>query len=315
MYRENIFQFIEGEKPILYLPTNKRMSSYIQSFLPEIGLNVIKNLGQMEFPLFFKEMMVVPSRAEKIPKIIEDFGTNPNTKMNVYGLTGDDLFDEYMLGLEDQPTPPTTKVLNTYDWFDKTAQFKRPALCLLTKKNEELPDKVKVAACEKYEKTVQKYLERSSNFQGKEFELKTFDGGIEEKVTKEDFDCCVDIVSSGNSYKKEGLELKEKVRFSDIVLIGPNPNRLGDLIMQDYNRILERDKNPKEGSYTTDLLSSKKKRRDKIISEAAEVFSAIEKGNGLESELADLIYAMNTIMVGENIDPQTIAMQIERRFK
>ena len=113
----------------------------------------------------------------------------------------------------------------------------------------------------------------------------------------------------------EDPELKEKVRFSDIVLIGPNPNRLGDLIMQDYNRILERDKNPKEGSYTTDLLSSKKKRRDKIISEAAEVFSAIEKGNGLESELADLIYAMNTIMVGENIDPQTIAMQIERRFK
>jgi phosphoribosyl-ATP pyrophosphohydrolase len=142
-----------------------------------------------------------------------------------------------------------------------------------------------------------------------------FKGGIEEKVTKEGYDCCVDIVDSGNSYKACGLEVSEKVRFSDIVLIGPNENRLGEIIIQDYNKILERRNNPKQGSYTTDLLSSKKKRRDKIISEAAEVFSAIENGFTLPGECADLIYALNVVMVGQNVDPRDVFYAIQERIK
>ena len=84
-----------------------------------------------------------------------------------YGLTGDDLFDEYMLGADDSPLG----VLNTYDWFDPSAQFYRPALCLLNREGQ-IPDAsamVSIAVNKKYELSSHQYL--SQRFQASKLQI------------------------------------------------------------------------------------------------------------------------------------------------
>ena len=86
-----------------------------------------------------------------------------------YGLTGDDLFDEYMLGAGDSPLG----VLNTYDWFDPSAQFYRPALCLLNREGR-IPDSsamVSIAVNKKYELSSRQYL--SQRFQSGKLQIRS----------------------------------------------------------------------------------------------------------------------------------------------
>jgi hypothetical protein len=74
---------------------------------------------------------LILARGEDIPQRIIDLSDSGTL---AFGLTGDDLFDEYVARYTAaNDIAPGLKLLNTYDWFDKEAEFRRPALCLMNK--------------------------------------------------------------------------------------------------------------------------------------------------------------------------------------
>tara|TARA_Y100000310_G_C20696561_1_gene826147 strand:- start:4040 stop:5047 length:1008 start_codon:yes stop_codon:yes gene_type:complete len=335
MYRENIFEFMGNNPRVLFIPQNRRMFDYVTTLLPKIGLDVADELQDQRDrngtgSIYACGLEIVLERAEDIPQKVESCLLRG---IDTYGLTGDDLFDEGRLRrMNEGPNvmyfvnswlkdirngPEVIEVINTYDWFDKDAKFKRPALCLINKtgKVEDIPERANVAICGKYEMTSQRYLERSPLVKGKNLQPNQYTGQLEKSVFEGKNDCCIDIVNSGGTYKKYGLQVADIVRFSDIVLIGENKNIFGDFIMRDYNNVKRRSENPKKGSYTTNLLSDRKKWRDKLITEAGEVFSAIEGNGNIVSEVNDLIYALNVAIVGEKIEPWQIYQEMGMRLK
>ena len=320
MYRENIFQFMkEGEK-ILFIPKNGGLNDYVINMLPGIGINVDLELkkrarGDVAGEIKQDDTTIVLARGEDIPQRVQEY--NGQGKL-AYGLTGDDLFDEFVLrqSLEifRQRMPV---VLNTYDWFDKKAEYKRPALCLMNRTGniDDIPQEAKAAVNLKYQYTSEFYLSETPKKNGRRFKITAYAGDTESSVSDGTNDFCVEIVYGGDTRTKNGLEVLDIVRFSDIVLIGEDPDYFGKLVSEDLRQIIERKKNPKEGSYTTNLLKDRKTFRDKLISEAAEVFAAIEGKGDLVSELCDLIYATNIVVVGRNIDLRKIESELERRLK
>ena len=122
MFRETIGLFVPEPKAKLYIPKNSGLHEYVNNLLSEIGVSdggeftrTDRSVGTLE---------IISARGEDVPQRVDDCLLRGEVS---YGLTGDDLFDEYMLGAGDSPLG----VLNTYDWFDPSAQFYRPALCLL----------------------------------------------------------------------------------------------------------------------------------------------------------------------------------------
>lgn len=163
---------------------------------------------------------ILNARGEDIPKRVDDCGLRGEV---AYGLTGDDLFDEYMLGSDKSPLG----VPNTYDWFDADAQYGRPALCLMNPSGN-LPEpgsKVSVAVNRKYERTSRRYLEARLGSASVDFEIATYAGDTENTIKEGTHDCCVEIVVRGakaadSAMMQTGLQVVEVVRFSDISLIG-----------------------------------------------------------------------------------------------
>jgi phosphoribosyl-ATP pyrophosphohydrolase len=311
MYRERIFQFMKTGEKTLFIPKNSGLYEYVIAMLPEIGIeavdeirkakegNRIARLGELEMTL---------ARGEDIPKRVEEY---TGTGKTAYGITGDDLFDEYVLREEWSGRRSSLIVLNTYDWYDEKAEFRKPALCLMNKtgKLKDIPEIPKIALNSKYERTSMNYISRIFGA----VKTNLYSGDTEKTVSDNINDCCIEIVYKGGSRKDAGLEVVEHVRFTDIVLVGENPNYLGDAIMLDLGNVLWRKANAKEGSYTTGLLDSRKKWRDKLIIEAAEVVSAIESSKGLKEEISDLLYAVDVVIAGENIDIKQLADEIRRR--
>ncbi len=295
MYREPISNFMkEGEKT-LFVPKNGGLNAYVKAMLPEIGVDKLKDLE------------IVQARGEDIPKRVYEY---VEREKQAYGLTGDDLFDEWKL----KEGNMLVLVLNTYDWYDKDAEYKRPALCLMNQTGEikDMPKKAKIAVNKKYELTSKLYLKNKIK---SGFAVSAYSGDTEKTVSDRTNDGCVDIVYGGSTREKNKLKVAGIARFSDIVLIGENPNYFGAVLAKDFRQIEERMKNPKQGSYTSELLKDRKKRRDKLISEAAEVFSAIEGKGNIVPEMGDLFYAMNVVMAGERISPRYVAKLMEERLK
>jgi len=296
MYREQLSNFMkEGEKT-LFVPKNGGLNAYVKTMLPEIGIDKVKDLE------------IVQARGEDIPKRVYEY---VEREKQAYGLTGDDLFDEWKLRERNM----LVSVLNTYDWYDENAEYKRPALCLLnsTGKIRDIPKKAKIAVNAKYELTSKNYLK--SKLKNLEFEVNSYNGDTEKTVSDRTNDCCVDIVYGGSTKKENNLNVAGIARFSDIVLIGENPNYFGAVMSEDFRQVEQRRENPRQGSYTSKLLSDRKKRRDKLISEAAELFAAIEGKGNLVSELSDLLYAVNVVMSGERISPRYVANLMQKRLK
>jgi phosphoribosyl-ATP pyrophosphohydrolase len=322
MYRENVLQFMERRKKTLFIPKNGGLYSYVITMLPEIGLDIVKEIvkrksgeatGNIE--VGGGGLEIVLARGEDIPRRVAEYNRQGKP---AYGLTGDDLFDEYQLSLRGRTDAEDRRlaVLNTYDWFDENAEFRKPALCLMAKTErllENVPMDLRVAVNGKYKLTSREYLRKKFPEIRRLIDT-TYNGDTESTVSDGTNDCCVEIVYSGNTREENGLKVLDPVRFSDIVLIGPNPNFLGAMIAMDYRRVAARRNCPSTKSYTASLLDSKKLRRDKLISEAAEVFSAMEGNGDLGSELSDLLYAINVVMVGEGVTPQQVADKIQRKL-
>lgn len=219
MYRENIYDIMKstGEKiSTLVIPKNKGLKSYAWLVLKEAGLEIddAKQAGNNMMKI--GELDLILKRGEDIPKTIIDYAGIGKIAL---GITGDDFFDEFRLR---QPGSQL-KLENTYDWYDESAIYLRPALCLINKtgKLKDIPLEAKVAINAKYMSTSRDYLLKSKIGEGRAFKEAIYAGDVERTVDEGINDCAIDIVYSGRTLDECGLKVVQKIRFSDIVVISP----------------------------------------------------------------------------------------------
>lgn len=109
MFRESIGLFIPEQRAKLYIPKNSGLNEYVNNLLREVGVSDAGEFDRVDQSKGILE--IISARGEDVPQRVDDCILRGDV---AYGLTGDDLFDEYMLGAGNSPLG----VLNTYDWFD-----------------------------------------------------------------------------------------------------------------------------------------------------------------------------------------------------
>ncbi|MCB9362784.1 hypothetical protein H6504_05075 [Candidatus Woesearchaeota archaeon] len=217
MYRESIYEFIKGEATLL-LPKQGGLFDYMWDLLPEIGLEeVVMDLDLLKRKALDKltigDLTVQLVRGEDISqRVMDSLGLGRNT----YGLTGDDLYDEWRLT---QPENPL-EVKNTYDWVDKRAIYGRPALCVVNRSGElgKIRSGSIIALNRKYVNTSKLALEDS--LKDMSFLYRVYSGDTEKVVEAGNASAAVDIVYSGSTLESTGLKIAACIRTSDLSLIG-----------------------------------------------------------------------------------------------
>ncbi len=84
-----------------------------------------------------------------------------------------------------------------------------------------------------------------------------------------------------------------------------------------YGVIMDRKKNPSEGSYTTKLLTGGPEATgDKVTEEAAELVEAAMAGerDKVVHEAADLVYHAWVLLAGADVSPQDVREELAKRF-
>ena len=309
MFRETIGQFIPERRATLYVPKNKGLNEYVNKLLREIG---VRDAGEFDRTDQTKGVInIVSARGEDVPQRVDDCIQRGET---AYGLTGDDLFDEYMLGASNS----LLGVLNTYDWFDSSAQFNRPALCLLNREglipNTSPP--VSIAVNKKYELSSFLYLSQRLQSRGIQFSVVAYAGDTENTVIEGTHDWCVEVVyrgdkSSDSAISRTGLKVAEVVRFSDISLIG---RKIVNPWEEEYRRIAAVAQNP-TGSFTSNLLEDKNRICKKVGEESAEFVSAFSLEAGIPEEFNDVVYALMAAAAKLQVAWPEIEADLKSRWK
>ena len=309
MFRESIGQFIPEQRAALYVPKNKGLNEYVNKLLREIG---VRDAGEFDRTGQTKGVIdIVAARGEDVPQRVDDCIQRGET---AYGLTGDDLFDEYMLGASNS----LLGVLNTYDWFDSGAQFNRPALCLLNREglipNTSPP--VSIAVNKKYELSSCLYLSQRLQSRGIQFSVVAYAGDTENTVMEGTHDWCVEVVyrgdkSSDSAISRTGLKVAEVVRFSDISLIG---RKIVNPWEEEYRRIAAVSQNP-TGSFTSKLLADRNRICKKVGEESAEFVRAFSLEAGIPEEFNDVVYALMSAAAKLQVPWPEIEADLKSRWK
>ena len=165
--------------------------------------------------LKLKRVKLLEVRGEDIPAWIYRLAS---LKKNAVGLTGEDLFQEFVLKKENSELVVLKKVA----WKDPKALFGKPVLCLLGpkgKKIDQLPKELRIGISSKYKTIASKYLAVLEN---KGYVLKKLyvNGCCETLASAGIADLIVDIVYTGSSMQKAGLEIYDSIFASDFVIIG-----------------------------------------------------------------------------------------------
>ena len=309
MFRETIGQFIPEQRATLYVPKNKGLNEYVNKLLREIGVG---DAGEFDRTDQTKGVIdIVSARGEDVPQRVDDCIQRGET---AYGLTGDDLFDEYMLGASSS----LLGVLNTYDWFDSSAQFNRPALCLLNREGL-IPDTsppVSIAVNKKYELSSCQYLSQRLQSRGIQFSVVAYAGDTENTVVEGTHDWCVEVVyrgdkSSESAISRTGLRVAEVVRFSDISLIG---RKIVNPWEEEYRRIAAVAQNP-TGSSTSKLLADTNQICKKVGEESAEFVRAFSLEAGIPEEFNDVVYALMAAAAKLQVAWPEIETDLKSRWK
>ena len=309
MFRETIGQFIPEQRATLYVPKNKGLNEYVNKLLREIGVG---DAGEFDRTDQTKGVIdIVSARGEDVPQRVDDCIQRGET---AYGLTGDDLFDEYMLGASSS----LLGVLNTYDWFDSSAQFNRPALCLLNREGL-IPDTsppVSIAVNKKYELSSCQYLSQRLQSRGIQFSVVAYAGDTENTVVEGTHDWCVEVVyrgdkSSESAISRTGLKVAEVVRFSDISLIG---RKIVNPWAEEYRRIAAVAQNP-TGSSTSKLLADTNQICKKVGEESAEFVRAFSLEAGIPEEFNDVVYALMAAAAKLQVAWPEIETDLKSRWK
>ena len=77
----------------------------------------------------------------------------------------------------------------------------------------------------------------------------------------------------------------------------------------------ERKNNPKEGSYTNELLSNKSLSKAKVLEEINELIEAVEKDTNKIHEAADVFYHLIMYLEANNIKIEDIMNELDKRKK
>ncbi|MDE2743509.1 MAG: hypothetical protein OXI58_18095 [Gemmatimonadota bacterium] len=308
MFREAIGLFVPEPKAKLYIPKNSGLHEYVNNLLSEIGVSDRGEFTRADESVGTLE--IISARGEDVPQRVDDCLLRGEV---AYGLTGDDLFDEYMLGAGDSPLG----VLNTYDWFDPNAQFYRPALCLLNREGR-IPDSsamVSIAVNKKYELSSRQYL--SQRFQSSKLQISivAYAGDTENTVAEGTHDWCVEVVYRGerspaSAMSKTGLKVAEVVRFSDISLIG---REIVNPWEEEYRRISAVAQKP-TGSSTSKLLADSNAICKKVGEESAEFVRAFTQETGIPEEFNGVVYALMAAAAKLQVPWQEIEADLKSRW-
>ena len=77
----------------------------------------------------------------------------------------------------------------------------------------------------------------------------------------------------------------------------------------------ERKSNPKEGSYTNELLSNKSLSKAKVLEEISELIEAVDKDTNKIHEAADVFYHLIMYLEANNIKIEDVMVELEKRKK
>jgi ATP phosphoribosyltransferase len=146
-------------------------------------------------------------RAEDVPLFVELL---KEKQIDCIGLTGEDLFLEYQL----KNPKNKLKVFEKINWVDPNAFFKKPALCLLGKRDKVISKSI-IAINKKYSNITKNYFKNQECPKKKIF----FSGSTETAFDTKLTDFVIDIVYSGASAKSSGLVILDVIKKSDVVVI------------------------------------------------------------------------------------------------
>ena len=77
----------------------------------------------------------------------------------------------------------------------------------------------------------------------------------------------------------------------------------------------ERKRNPKEGSYTNELLSNKSLSKAKVLEEISELIEAVDKDTNKIHEAADVFYHLIMYLEANNIKIEDVMAELDKRKK
>ena len=77
----------------------------------------------------------------------------------------------------------------------------------------------------------------------------------------------------------------------------------------------ERKSNPKEGSYTNELLSNKSLSKAKVLEEISELIEAVDKDTNKIHEAADVFYHLIMYLEANNIKIEDVMAELDKRKK
>ena len=180
-----------------------------------------KNTGLKEFKSLAdkynnSKSKIVEVRGEDVPLFVSELVKQGKRAI---GITGEDLFREFLLKNKDTPI----KMLKRINWYNKEYIFGKPTLCLLGPKNKEfksLPKRLKICINSKYKELAKKYCTNYLENKGYRLEKIYASGSTEELFSNNIVDMIIDVVCTGASAEKAGLEICSKLFPSDIVVLG-----------------------------------------------------------------------------------------------
>ena len=77
----------------------------------------------------------------------------------------------------------------------------------------------------------------------------------------------------------------------------------------------ERKRNPKEGSYTNELLSNKSLSKAKVLEEINELIEAVDKNTNKIHEAADVFYHLIMYLEANDIKIEDVMAELDKRKK
>jgi phosphoribosyl-ATP pyrophosphohydrolase len=300
----------------LVIPKNSGLNGALKETLEDMGLRGI-SADKEFFEAGDPAVKVMRCRGEDVPKIVEElYFTN---RVKAVGMTGDDLFDEYSINNKDS----VLSLLETIDWYEETAKYKRPTLCLMVPQGKTLQGKVRVAVNAKYEKTSRMALDEIAAEMGIEPEVRVYAGGTELTVAQGLNDASIEIVDTGKSLTEYNLNPVKKIRFSDFAVIGvdeANPKILKITSKQIADRVL----NPREGSYTSRITSTWNEMIKKAAVETGELVAELAKysinpsaetKDRIINEAGDVLYSLQASLAKAGIPFDAVIRQEYMRYK
>ncbi|MDO8647081.1 MAG: phosphoribosyl-ATP diphosphatase [Candidatus Diapherotrites archaeon] len=251
----------------------------------------------------FPKIKILRLRGEDIPKLVEEFNSKG---IKAFGLTGNDLFQEYCCKKQVK-----TSIIESIEWNDESFLLKKPSLCLIGARPLEKGKVLRIALNSKFEGLSKAFLEKLSR-DGFEYETECLNGGLETAVSEGLFDYCVEIVCTGKALKENALKIISVFFQSDWVLIGERePESQLERLSQ---TVKERIKEGSAESYTAKIVRERKALK-KLNEESFELCQAIIEGKKgkIIWEAADLLYFLTVCLAESQVDYAQVWNELKRR--